>query len=127
MPTFDFSVYLFLFSLVAKCNMQQPVFYRAHQLAPEDHQIILYVSLQLALVRQVGARTSGYKMVVEGCVSVGCTHAAVDLGELHPPPHLSFSFKKCFSMENVFLHSLIAKFFKELKIGTEECYGIVKT
>ncbi|XP_020652543.2 tetratricopeptide repeat protein 7A isoform X1 [Pogona vitticeps] len=26
---------------------------RAHQLAPEDHQIILYVSLQLALVRQI--------------------------------------------------------------------------
>ncbi|XP_077193074.1 tetratricopeptide repeat protein 7A isoform X2 [Paroedura picta] len=26
---------------------------RAHQLAPEDHQIILYLSLQLALVRQI--------------------------------------------------------------------------
>lgn len=38
------------------CHSFSP--YRAQQLAPGDPQVILYVSLQLALVRQVGCRNS---------------------------------------------------------------------
>lgn len=38
------------------CHPLSP--YRAQQLAPGDPQVILYVSLQLALVRQVGCHIS---------------------------------------------------------------------
>ncbi|XP_038607106.1 tetratricopeptide repeat protein 7A isoform X3 [Tachyglossus aculeatus] len=40
---------------------------RAQQLAPEDHQVILYTSLQLALVRQIPEATERLQQALKGC------------------------------------------------------------
>lgn len=40
--------------------------YRARDLAPEDHQVVLYLSLQLALVRQVREILGNHRVLAGG-------------------------------------------------------------